>query len=107
MTQYIFNPGAVHTAKFSFADPSLVGLALSLELFLSLDGGKTKAATTGPQPFTCAATNPFTLSITDPAAAGAYIPYVAISYGGVVVETLVDSNTILITGGSITPIVWT
>jgi hypothetical protein len=106
MADNIFTPGSVKTAKFSFADPSLVGLALTLELYMSKDGGVTKATTTGAQSFTCAATNPFSLSITMPTAAGDYKAYIAVSYQGTVIEGFVDTNDELITSGTITPITW-
>ena len=106
MSQNIFQPGAVKTAKFTYADPSLVGVALSLELYMSNDGGVTKATTTGAQAFTCAATNPFTLSITMPTAAGDYKAYITVSYQGAIIEGFVDGNDELITAGTITTIIW-
>jgi hypothetical protein len=106
MADNIFTPGAVKTAKFNFSDPSLVGLALTIELYMSKDAGVTKATTTGAQAFTCASTNPFSLAITMPTAAGDYKAYIAVSYLGTVIEGFVDTNDELITGGSITTITW-
>ena len=106
MAENIFTPGAVKTAKFTFTDPSLVGLALTVELYMSKDGGATKATTTGAQAFTCAASNPFSLPITMPTAAADYKAYIAVSYLGTVIEGFVDINDELITGGSLTTIIW-
>jgi len=108
MAAYIFQPSQAKTAKLPLnLDPSLVGLALTAELFLSKDGGTTKAATSGKIPFTAATTQNITMPITMPAAAGAYKAYIDILYGNAFFLGFVDVNDILIPGGSVGPIVWT
>jgi hypothetical protein len=107
MANYIFQPGAAKTAKLTLAlDASLVGLALTAELFLSKDGGATKAATSGVQSFTAKATQDFTLPMTMPSATGDYKAYFDVYYQGFFFLGFVDVNDILIPGGSVSPIVW-
>jgi hypothetical protein len=108
MAAYIFQPSQAKTAKLPLnLDASLVGLALTAEVFLSKDGGSTKASTSGKVAFTAASTQNINLPINMPAAAGAYKAYIDILYGNAFFLGFVDVNDILIPGGSVGPIVWT
>ena len=106
MANNIFLAGASKKAAFSWSDPSLVGLPLQLELYMSKDGGVTKTTTTGPQNFTAAASNPFSLTIAMPTATGDYQAFITVSYNGTIIEGFQDINTEIIPSGSFTPITW-
>jgi hypothetical protein len=107
MASYIFQPASSHTARLTLTlGAELVGLPLTYELFLSKDGGATKAVTTGASAFTGAASQPFTSTITMPTVDGDYKAYIYIASGGTVVLAFVDSNDILIPTGSVTGITW-
>jgi hypothetical protein len=108
MASNIFLPGAAKTAAITLnLDASLVGIALSAELFISKDGGVTKAVTGGTKNFTAAATQNFTFNITMPTGAADYQAYFDIYYQGSFLMGFLDVNHILIPGGTVTPIVWT
>jgi hypothetical protein len=111
MASNIFLPGAAKTAKLTLTlDASLVGLALTAELFLSEDGGVTKAVTGGTKSFTAALSQLFTYAITMPTgvnAPGDYKAYFDVYYQGAMLIGFQDVNDVIIPGGSVTPIVWT
>jgi hypothetical protein len=113
MASNIFLPGAVKTAAITLTlDSSLVGLALTAELFLSKDGGVTKTVTGGTKSFTAALTQSFNYTITMPNGttqqpAGTYKAYFDVYYQGAMLIGFMDVNDIVIPGGSVTPIVWT
>ena len=108
MAANIFLPGAVKSAAITLTlETALVGLAMTADLFLSADGGNTKAATGGVKNFTAAATQTFNYSITMPTAGNDYKAYFDINYQGTMIMGFVDINDIVVPSGSVTPIVWT
>jgi hypothetical protein len=108
MAANIFLPGASKSASITLTlDSSLVGLALTAELFLSNDGGNTKNVTGGTKSFTAALTQTFNYTITMPSVAGTLRAYFDVYYQGTMLIGFLDVNSIIIPGGSVTPIVWT
>jgi len=82
-------PGSVHTATVA-VPVSPAGLNCTIELFLSLDGGQTKVASSGAQAFTSTGvTVTVVLPITMPT------PTVGASYG---VYIIVVSGVVVIAG---------
>jgi hypothetical protein len=108
MAANIFLPGAAKTAAITLnLDASLVGMALSCEVFISKDGGVTKATTGGVKNFTAAASQNFTFPITMPTGASDYQAFFDVYYQGSFLMGFSDVNHIIIPGGTVTPIVWT
>ena len=108
MANNIFLPGVSKSAAITLTlDSSLVGLALTAELFLSHDGGVTKEVTGGSKSFTAALTQSFNYTITMPSVAGTLRAYFDVYYQGAMLIGFLDVNSIIIPGGSVTPIVWT
>ena len=83
----LFLPGSAHTAVAQLP-VTPAGLNGTVELFLSLDGGQTKIATSGPQAFTSTAQGVsvnLPLIAPTPTVGESYGVYIVVVSGGVVI----------------------
>jgi len=101
----VFPAGAQKTATLPITFPAIG--ACQIEMFMSSDGGTTKATTSGKIAFnpTGAAQN-VAFSIKMPAAGGIYKAFGEVSFGGAVVWGFYDVEDIAIPVGTVGPIVW-
>lgn len=109
MDTIVFSPGANVKAEVVFnISPS--GLSVDAELFLSNDGGLTKAASGGRKPFSTGPEVPIFWDIIIPPESGIYKAYIEVHYPvstGPVVLRYSDLVEIAVVSGNISPIDWT
>jgi hypothetical protein len=108
MKDPIFGAGSAHTANAAITvGPS--GLACGAELYLSRDGGATKAATSGVKSFTSTgASQNISLPVTMPSAAGySYGVYLDITSGGSLLAGFQATENVIIPSVGTPVITWT
>ncbi len=100
-------PGSSHTATISFP-VAPAGLACTVELFLSKDGGVTKAATSGPIAFTSTgAAQSVALPIVMPSAGGyTYAAFVDVVSSGVLIAAYQATENVVIPSVGQPTITW-
>jgi hypothetical protein len=107
MDDPILGPGSSHVASFPVTmTPS--GQACTVELYLTVDNGATKAATTGPQAFTSTGA-PQSVpmpALVMPTASADYKVFVDPKMGGVLTNPKVGSDDVIIPGAVVGPITW-
>jgi hypothetical protein len=98
MKDPVFLAGSVHTAKVTIP-VSPASLACMAEMYLSLDGGVTMEASSGPVSFTSTG-SPQLLSLTitmpNPAVGQSYEAYLVISYGATRLNGYKGSENVII-----------
>jgi len=98
MKDPLFLPGSAHTAM-AVLPVSPAGLNGTVELFLSLDGGQTKIATSGPQAFTSTAqgvTVSLPLTIPTPTVGQSYGVYIVVVSGGIVIAGFQSNENVIV-----------
>ncbi len=102
----IVQAGAQKSATLPITFPAIG--ACQIELFLSADGGNTKAASSGKQAFNPTGTaQDVVLIITMPTAGGIYTAYGDVWFGGAIVWGFYDLEELAVLIGTVGPIVWT
>ena len=96
MLDPVFMAGSTHTATAALTvSPS--GIACTAELFLSRDGGATKAATSGPKSFTSTGSaQNIALPVTMPVGGYDYGVYLDIASGGSLIALYQGTEDVLI-----------
>lgn len=107
MTDPIFGAGSAHTATAPITVlPS--GLACEAELWLTPDGGVTKAATSGLVAFTSTGVaQSISFPVTMPTAAGVeYSVYLDVYANGALIVSFVATESVVIPSATVGPITW-
>jgi len=98
MKDPLFLPGSAHTAMATLP-VSPAGLNCTIELFLSLDGGQTKIATSGPQAFTSTEEGvavSLAVPIPAPTVGASYGVYIIVASGGVVIAGFQSKENVIV-----------
>ena len=96
MLDPVFAAGSIHIANANIP-VSPAGLACTAELWLSKDGGATKAATSGKVAFTSGATPAsVSLSVTIPVGGFAYTVYLDVEYGGAMLAGFTATEQVIV-----------
>lgn len=106
MADPIFGPSSAQAALAPITvSPS--GLSCGAELYLTADGGATKAATSGLVPFTSTgASQSIRLPVTMPADGVEYEVYLDVYADGMLITAYVATESVIIPSATVAPITW-